>query len=64
MKRASTISFTATMMLFARALSRSAEQEEHVMSATMANAGTLIRIGMPATRGAVCEQSVNRGIRS
>ena len=53
MKRASTISFTATMTLFARALSRAPSSRSIVMSATMVNAGTLISIGIPATRGAV-----------
>ena len=36
-------SLTATMMLFARALSRSPSTSSHVMSATIANAGRLMR---------------------
>ena len=49
MNSVSTISFTATMMLLARALSRTPSIRSHVIKATMANAGTLISIGMPAT---------------
>ena len=59
MNSASTISLTATMMLFARALSRTPRSSSHVMNMTIANAGTLIRIGMPPMCGAVCEQAVD-----
>ena len=53
MNSASTSSLTATMMLFARALSRTPSSSSHVMSMTIANAGMLIRTGTPAMCGAV-----------
>ena len=53
---ASTSSFTATMMLFARALSRTPSSSSQVINMTIANAGTLTRIGMPPMCGAECEQ--------
>ncbi len=56
MNSASTISFTATMMLFARALSRTPSNSSHVMNMTIANAGTLIRIGMPPMCGALASR--------
>ena len=45
-----------TRMLFVRALSRTPNSSSHVISPTMRNAGRLIRIGMPATWGALCSR--------
>ena len=52
--RPSTSSFTTTMMLLARALSRTPRSNSHVIPMTIANAGIFRRIGTPAIRGAVC----------
>ncbi len=41
------------MMLFALALSRTPSSSSHVMSMTIANAGTLMSMGTPATWGAL-----------
>ena len=49
----STASLITTMMLFARALSRTPRRSSHVMNITIANAGRFTRIGTPAIRGAV-----------
>ena len=52
MNSARTSSFTPTMTLFARALSRAPSSRSAVMSATMPNAGTFTRIGIPPMCGA------------
>src|SRR5439155_25482506 len=53
MNRPSTRSLIVTMTLFTVALSRTPSSSSQVMAATIRKAGTLIRIGMPATWGAV-----------
>ena len=49
----SAISLITTMMLLAVALSRAPRSSSHVINITIANAGMLIRIGMPRKLGAV-----------
>jgi hypothetical protein len=55
-KSPSTRSLITTMMLFARALSRTPIIRSQVTSITMQNAGRLIRMGTSPTWGAVCRR--------
>ena len=56
------MSFTATMMLFARALSRTPNSSNQVMSITIANAGTLIEDRNAAKVRRGLEQPMDLGI--
>ena len=49
------------MTLFARTLSRTPTYRSQVISITIANAGTLSRIGMPAIWGAVWSRPCTAG---
>jgi hypothetical protein len=54
-------SLMTTMMLFAVTLSFAPWSSRTVISITMANAGTWTMIGIPATRGAVCNRPCTSG---
>ena len=49
------------MMLLAVVLSRAPRSSSQVIAMTIANAGTLTRIGMPAIVGAVCSSPWTAG---
>ena len=63
-EQVSAASLITTMMLFARALSRTPRRSNHVMTITIANAGRLTRMGTPNSRGAVSRQPVYFGNRT
>jgi hypothetical protein len=62
MNMPSTSSFTTTMMLFARTLSRTPRYSSHVISSTITAAGTFSSTGSPRNRGAVCSSPCTSGL--
>jgi hypothetical protein len=58
---ASTASFTITMMLFTRVLSRAPRMSNHVTIITMLNAGRFTSTGIGPMRGAVSSSAITAG---